>query len=164
MWESLESSLRIAGKQFVKRLANALQVPEKDLIKEVFKQDDVKVCIHDWTDEDFMCPGWKMADDVYVPCPNVKLCGREFCRDHLVQGIAATAAAAAKCPQNELCSACEIDGDPCKDLLYYPKLFNLIGTKADCLKMADGSPVPLETFLENLKGIVGEDGVVKMVR
>ncbi len=155
MWESLESSLRIAGKQFVKRLANALQVPEKDLIKEVFKQDDVKVCIHDWTDEDFMCPGWKIVDNTYIPCPNVKLCGHEFCRDHLGH---------TKSPQNELCLTCEIDDESCKDLLYYPKLLNLIGNKADCLKMADVAPIHLDLFLENLKGIVGEDGVVRMVR
>ena len=169
MWESLEASLRVAGKQFVKRLANALQVPEKELIKEVFKQDDMKVCIHDWTDEDFMCPASKIHEGVYVPCENVKMCGKEFCREHI--------ACAANKPTNELCKVGNLEKDEdfnkevgveVDKLMYYTQLFNLVGAKADIQKLAEqaggSAPISLTEFLATVKGYVDDDGVLKMVK
>ena len=144
MWEALESSLLIAGKRFVKRLAVALEVPEKELIREVFKKDDVKVCIHDWTDEEFMCPCWKTHGELYIHCENAKVCGQETCREHI--GVVP------RKPSNELSRVGYLisedgdgdgdgDGDNCykaplERLVFYENLGRVVGDIADLKNIA----------------------------
>jgi hypothetical protein len=82
MWESLEASLNIAGKNYVRHLAAVLEVPEKELIKEVFRQNKVSVCIHDWTESDIMCSATVIQGVIKQPCPHAKVCGSEFCSYH----------------------------------------------------------------------------------
>ena len=82
LWESLEASLGFAGKNYVKRLANILEVPEKELIKEVFKTNAMHVCIHDWTDSSFMCNAFVVQGAIKQPCGKAKMCGSEFCEFH----------------------------------------------------------------------------------
>lgn len=82
MWEALEASLNLAGKNYIRRIASILEVPEKELLKEVFKTNKVPVCIHDWTDEDLMCNTYIIQGLVKQPCPRAKICGSEFCTHH----------------------------------------------------------------------------------
>lgn len=82
MWEAFESSLNLAGRNYVKRLANILEVPEKDLLRDVFKTNKVSVCIHDWTDTNFMCEAHIINGVIKQPCVNAKVCGSEYCSHH----------------------------------------------------------------------------------
>jgi hypothetical protein len=172
MWEALESSLNVAGKRFVKRLAAALEVPEKELAREVFKKDDLKVCIHDWTDEEFMCPCWKAHGDVYIPCDNVKTCGKETCRDHVgfrrrmpgkeLSRVGYLIHEDTEIELGDATSAPRETKMPLDNLVFYKNLGNVVGNIGDLKKLIKKDKISIDDFIDCLTGYCDEDGTLKI--
>ena len=163
MWESFETALNLAGKQFVKQLAKSLEVPEKDLLREVFERDDIKVCIHDWTDEDFMCPGQIAVNGVYCPCERAKICGKETCGEHV--GWIEKKQESVLAIIDEFCfeEGCDSIGHSAdSDLGYLPEYLNLVISKEDLIEYIGSNNPRLENLIGKAKGFL-EDGVLRLI-
>lgn len=85
LWEAFEATLQFAGKSYVKRLANILEIPEKELYREIFKTNSIPISIHEWSNDNFMCSAIEIVGQIQIPCRLAKSCGSEFCENHTNQ-------------------------------------------------------------------------------
>lgn len=89
LWESLESSLYAASRNFVRSLAeDVLEVPPADLLRAVFpSKDTFKVCLYE-TDEIRHCMAFKACPtnpDLADRCMRPVLPGQHNCESHRYQ-------------------------------------------------------------------------------
>jgi hypothetical protein len=73
LWENLESILMEHSRKFVKELAKRLDVPEKELMRQVLPNDKIQVTIMDSNQESLQCQAFIQQNKmtVYCRCPVV---------------------------------------------------------------------------------------------
>ncbi len=85
LWESLESALYAESRNYVRSIANTLNIPQADLLKAVFpSKDSFKVTLYD-TDSCRECPATEphpANNDVAVRCRKPVFPGEAFCANH----------------------------------------------------------------------------------
>jgi hypothetical protein len=84
LWESLESVLLAQSKKYIAELANYLNVPEKELIKEVLpSSDSLKVYIQDSDLSENKCKAFVQNNYITEYCRKPVAYGSEFCCNHV---------------------------------------------------------------------------------
>ena len=85
LWESLEAVLLAQGKRFVRDLAKTLEVPEKDLLKQVFpSKDSLHVTLHDTQSLSLQCEAFEQTESMIHRCGKPVDLGSTFCSGHRV--------------------------------------------------------------------------------
>ena len=85
LWESLEAVLLAQGKRFVKEIAKTLEVPEKELLKQVFhSKDSLHVSLHDTQTVSLQCEAFKQTDSLVHRCAKPVALGSAFCCNHQI--------------------------------------------------------------------------------
>jgi hypothetical protein len=83
LWESLEAVLLAQGKRFVRDLAKTLEVPEKELLKQVFpSKDSLQVTLHDTQSVSLQCEAFEQTDVMIHRCGKPVDLGSTFCSGH----------------------------------------------------------------------------------
>ena len=82
--KSIEKSLLINGRAYVKELAKILKVDERELVKRVLPSADV-VQLHIYNTTDIQCTAFIMCNDVIARCKNPIFNGKHFCSEHLFE-------------------------------------------------------------------------------
>lgn len=85
LWESLEAVLLAQGKRFVREIAKTLEVPEKELLKQVFpSKDSLQVTLHDTQSQSLQCDAFEQTDSMIHRCGKPVDLGSTFCGGHRV--------------------------------------------------------------------------------
>ncbi len=85
LWESLEAVLLAQGKRFVREIAKTLEVPEKELLKQVFpSKDSLQVTLHDTQSQSLQCEAFEQTDSMIHRCGKPVDLGSTFCGGHRV--------------------------------------------------------------------------------
>jgi len=85
LWESLEAVLLAQGKRFVRELAKTLEVPEKDLLKQVFPtKDSLQITLHDTQSLSLQCEAFEQTESMIHRCGKPVDLGSTFCSGHRV--------------------------------------------------------------------------------
>ena len=85
LWESLAAVLLAQGKRFVRDLAKTLEVPEKELLKQVFPtKDSLQVTLHDTQSMSLQCEAFHQTEAMVHRCGKPVDLGSTFCGGHRV--------------------------------------------------------------------------------
>jgi len=85
LWESLEAVLLAQGKRFVRDLAKTLEVPEKELLRQVFPtKDSLQVTLHDTQSSSLQCEAFQQTEAMVHRCGKPVDLGSTFCSAHRI--------------------------------------------------------------------------------
>lgn len=83
LWESLESVLLAQSKKYIIELAKYLNVPEKELIKNVLpSSDSLKIYVQDSDNNENKCKAYIQNNNITEYCRKPVAYGSEFCCNH----------------------------------------------------------------------------------